>query len=179
MRIIIISGSPGAGKTTVTQKLVENSEHEKVVNIHLDDFWQFIRKGYIHPWLDGSGEQNETVIESVTASAEKFAAGGYEVFVEGAIGTWFIEPWLNLAKKGIDVRYIMLRPDKETIVSRVINREQNKFFPLTAEVAKNLWEDFGVLDIYESHVINNSSQTIDETAAYIQGMLDEGKFALC
>jgi len=179
MRIVIISGPPGAGKTTVTEKLVENCIYEKAVNIHLDDFWQFIRKGYVHPWLNESGDQNETVIESIAASAEKFAEGGYEVFVEGAIGIWFLEPWINLAKKGFDVRYIMLRPDEQTVVSRVMNREKNKFFPLTAEVVKNIWENFGNLDIYESHVIDNGAQTVDESVAVIQKMLAERKFILC
>lgn len=32
------------------------------------------------------------MIEAVAASAERFSAGGYEVFVDGTIGPWFLEP---------------------------------------------------------------------------------------
>ena len=82
-RIVVISGSPGTGKTTISRILAENSTHEKAVYIEVDDFWQYIRKGYIHPWEGGggAGNQNETVIESAAASAKRFSEGGYEVFV--------------------------------------------------------------------------------------------------
>ena len=177
-RIVIISGSPGTGKTSISRLLAENSTYEKAANIHVDDFWQYIRKGYIHPWLSDSGDQNQIVVECLTASAERFAAGDYEVIVDGAIGIWFLEPWLDLAKKGFDVRYIMLRPDEQATISRVINREQNANFPLTIQVIKDLWEDFSNLGEYESHKIDTTDLTADETAEMIEKMLAEGEFII-
>jgi chloramphenicol 3-O-phosphotransferase len=177
-RIIIISGSPGAGKSTVSRILAENSPHEKAVHIHTDDFYQYIKKGYIAPWQNGSGDQNETMILSAAASAEIWADGGYEVFADGTIGPWFIDPWLELVKKGFDVRYIILRPDEQATVSRVIDREKNQFFPLTDEVVKNLWNSFADMGIYESHKIDTTGLTADESAALIQKMLAEGAFRI-
>jgi hypothetical protein len=116
-RIVLISGSPGTGKTSISRILAETSDYACAVHIHTDDFYQYIRKGYVSPWLNGAGDQNETVIESVVVSAKRFSAGGYEVFVDGVIGPWFLEPWIDIAKEGVDVRYIVLRPSEQETVS--------------------------------------------------------------
>jgi len=177
-RIVIISGSPGTGKTSISQILVENTEYDRAVLIHVDDFWQCIRKGYIHPWLNNSGEQNETVMEAVAASAKKFSESGYEVIVEGAIGPWFTESWIKIAKNGVDVRYILLRPDKDTAVFRATTRQQRESFPLSVEVIKDLWDSFNNLGKYESHAVDTTGQTIEESAAIIQKMLSENNFRI-
>lgn len=98
-RIVIISGACGTGKSSSSRLLAEKSPYDCAVHIHSDDFYQYIRKGYIAPWLEGSGKQNEVMIEAVAASAERFSAGGYEVFVDGTIGPWFLEPWEKLLRR--------------------------------------------------------------------------------
>ena len=77
------------------QVAAEKSPYDCAVHIHSDDFYQYIRKGYIAPWLEGSGKQNEVMIEAAAASAERFSAGGYEVFVDGTIGPWFLNRGKN------------------------------------------------------------------------------------
>ena len=51
-QIVIISGSPGAGKSTVSPIIAKNSLYERAVCIHTDDFYGYIRKGkgFIEPW---------------------------------------------------------------------------------------------------------------------------------
>ena len=71
-KIVLISGSPGTGKTSISQKMAENPSNELAVHIHTDDFYQFISRGYVAPWEYESGNQNETVIKVAAASAEKF-----------------------------------------------------------------------------------------------------------
>jgi cytidylate kinase len=177
-RIVIISGSPGTGKTTISRMLAENSIYDKAVHIEVDDFWQCIRKGYINPWLNNSGEQNETVVESVAVSAKRYSKSGYEVWVAGTIGPWFLKPWIRMAENGIDVRYIVLRPNKETTVIRATERQQREFFPLNAEIIENLWISFTNLGKYESHVLDTTGQTIDESVMAIQKMLLENNFRI-
>lgn len=68
-RIILISGPCGAGKTTVARILAEEAPGS-AVHLHTDDFYHSIRKGYIPPWLDGSADQNETVVEAAAAAGQ-------------------------------------------------------------------------------------------------------------
>lgn len=177
-RIVILSGSPGTGKSTIARMLAEESSSDKAVHIEVDDFWQSIRKGYIHPWMDGSGDQNETVAEAVAAGARAYSRGRYEVFASGTIGPWFLRPWMDIAKEGVDVRYIILRPDEETTVMRAMARQQREFFPLSAEAIRDVWRSFTDMGQYESHVLDTTDQSIQESAANIKGLLSENRFRL-
>ena len=93
----------------------------------------------------GSGDQNETIIEAIAASTKRFSGGGYEVYVDGVIGPWFLAPWIKLAEDGIDVRYIVLRPDEQTTISRALEREQRDYFPLNRESIINVWRSLSEL----------------------------------
>src|SRR5262249_17760215 len=108
--VVIISGPPGSGKSSVARRLTEQSLYERAVHLHTDDFYQAIRKGYVAPWLPESQEQNVIVIEAFTASATRYARGGYEVIVDGVVGPWFLDPWSKMAQDGLDVHYVVLRP---------------------------------------------------------------------
>lgn len=92
-RIIIITGSPGTGKTTTSAIIARESNMEKSVHMHTDDFYHYLSKGAIPPYLPESNEQNLIVIEAFIESAKRYARAGYDVIVDGIIGPWFLEPW--------------------------------------------------------------------------------------
>ena len=53
-RIVIITGCPGTGKTTVAGLAAAHSAMEKSVYLHTDTFYDALRKGAIPPWLPAS-----------------------------------------------------------------------------------------------------------------------------
>jgi len=173
-QIIIVSGSPGTGKSTISRMLAENSPYERAVHIHTDDFYGYIRKGYIKPWLSEAYEQNTVIIESFVASVKVLAFGGYEVVVDGVVGSWFLEPWLELVKYGLDVRYVILRPSLEITILRNANRDKQ----VESNAVTHMWNEFSDLGLYESHVINSSCQSPEETAILIRNMLNEGNLRI-
>ena len=63
-RIIVITGSPGTGKTTTASIVAKESDLEKSVHMHTDDFYHYLSKGAIPPHLSESNEQNLVVIEA-------------------------------------------------------------------------------------------------------------------
>lgn len=177
-RIILISGPAGAGKTSVSRIMAECAESEYTAHLHSDDFYRYIRKGYIDPWRNESGDQNETVVEAVAASAKRYTQGGYEVYVDGIIGPWFLGPWLRLSEEGLDVRYVVLRPNVRETVMRAMNREKRKEFPLTPEIVTALWNSFSDLGEYEAHAVDTGGQTVEESARYIQEKLRQNGFRI-
>ncbi|MBM7714091.1 adenylate kinase family enzyme [Bacillus thermophilus] len=46
-RIMIITGSPGAGKSTTAYIVAKESNLSKSVHMHTDDFYHYIQKGVI------------------------------------------------------------------------------------------------------------------------------------
>ena len=49
-RIIVITGAPGTGKTTTASAVAKESDLEKSVHMHTDDFYHYLSKGAIHYW---------------------------------------------------------------------------------------------------------------------------------
>ena len=48
-RIIVITGSPGTGKTTTASIVAKESNMDKSVHMHTDDFFHYLSKGAIPP----------------------------------------------------------------------------------------------------------------------------------
>lgn len=175
--IILMSGPCGSGKTTVSRLLADSSDGP-AVHMHTDDFYGYIRRGYIPPWQDGSGDQNETVVNAAAACAREYALGGYRVFVDGVVGPWFLGPWQSLAGDGMDLRYIVLRPEERSVLDRAAGREQRSEFPLKPENVSAMWQMFADLGRYEAHALDNTGQSPEETAANIRAALAGGRYKL-
>ena len=80
--ILILTGTPGSGKTTTTKLLAMQSGSTKV-HLHSDDFWHFIKNGAIPPYLPEADRQNSVVIDALAKAAASYARGGYFVIVDG------------------------------------------------------------------------------------------------
>ena len=80
-------------------------------------------------------------------------------------------PWITLAEAGFDVRYIILRPSEQETIKRATDRKQKDDFPLDYGVVSNIWQSLSNLGKYESHAIDTTAQTVDESTEIIQQML--------
>ena len=65
--ILIISGPPGAGKSTVARRLAETRDG-LAVHVPTDAFYNAILSGYVAPWLAESHQQNITVTQAIAAA---------------------------------------------------------------------------------------------------------------
>jgi hypothetical protein len=170
--ILILTGPPGAGKTTTARSLVSVSGGP-AVHLHSDDFWHFIRKGAIPPYLPESLHQNEVVMSVLAQAAEGYAKGGYFVVVDGIVGPWFIHPFRKL---DAPLHYMVLRPALDAAIERCRLRGGDTLSdpkPISA-----LHRQFSTLGEFENHVIETAGHSPDDTLAAVQAGLVSGRFRL-
>ena len=166
-RIIVITGAPGTGKTTTASAVAKESDLEKSVQRQTDDFYHYLSKGARPPHFTESNEQNLVVIEAFLEAAKRYVRGGYDVIVDGIVGPWFLEPWLNIVQEHYEVHYIVLRASKEETMKRAV--ERSKLDRKTnIELVETMWEQFCNLGIYESNVIDTTTYSIQETVSAVQ-----------
>lgn len=177
-RIVIITGAPGTGKTTISSIIAKESSMEKSVHMHTDDFYHYLSKGAIPPHLPESSEQNLIVIEAFLEAAKRYVRGGYDVVVDGIIGPWFLRPWLKIVQEGYEVHYIILRSNKEETMRRAVERSKLDW-QANIELVETMWEQFNNLGVYESNVTDTTDYSIENAVSAIKGKIISKANLLC
>jgi predicted kinase len=177
-RIVIVSGAPGAGKSSIAHRLAVDSAADRAVHLHTDDFYAYIKTGFVEPWRPESQAQNLVVMNAIAGAAATFALGGYEVVVDGVVGPWFFVPWRAAAAgHGLDLRYILLMPDEATVVARGTARKAPGAMTDPA-VIRQMWRHLRTAELAPGHILDTTGQSLAETAAQVRAGLSEGRFRL-
>lgn len=174
-RLIVLTGPPGAGKTTVARLVAESIPLS--VHLRADDFWSFITRGWVPPWEPHSQRQNETVIAAVGAAAQAYAAGGYTVIVDGIVGPWFLDDFCAAIDVSLPVHYVVLRPSREVTLSRATARGRDAL--VDEAPVRHMYEQFTVrMGDLAAHVVDSSEQIPEATAALIATAVRRGDYLL-
>lgn len=166
-RVLIITGAPGTGKSTVSAMVAAESDRERSVHLHTDDFYHCLSKGAVPPHRPESNDQNRTVMEAILAAAKCYARGGYDVVVDGIIGPWFLSPWQDAVREGYEVHYMVLRASREETMKRAISRAKLDR-ETNIELVQVMWDQFSHLGTYEAHVIDTTGRSVQDTVAAVK-----------
>jgi chloramphenicol 3-O-phosphotransferase len=160
--LLILTGPPGAGKSTVA-RMVADDAPRATVHLHTDSFYVWIRTGFVAPYLPEAARQNDVVLGVIAEAACGYARGGYDVVLDGVIGPWALEPFRDAAKRdGLDLFYVVLRPSLEVTLARGTAREGRELTEV--EPITGMHGAFADLGKLEKNVIDTTDHTVDDTA---------------
>ena len=165
--VVIVSGPPGSGKTTVSAALA--SGYERGVHLESDWFFRSIRSGFVAPWLPDAHSQNAAAMVAAADAAAAYADAGYSVVWDGIVGPWFLDLVVRrLVAREISVHYLVLRPGRATASQRVRGRGDTP----EASGAETMYDQFADLGELERHVISSDAPAEEVIAACRTALAD-------
>ena len=160
---LIVTGPPGAGKSTVARLLAETTPRS--VLVEGDAFFGFLANGAIDPWLPEAHDQNSIVTRAAARAAGEFAHGGFDVVYDGVVGPWFLETFTT-ATGSAELDYVVLLPPLEICRQRVAARSEHRFADLAATT--DIHRSFVDADIAARHLVREHDTGPEGLAASIR-----------
>jgi hypothetical protein len=171
--IILISGPPGAGKSTVAREFVKSSK-VPTVYIEGDTFWHFIITGGASK-PKSRATNSRLVIKSMMLAALPYAKGGYQTIVDFSIGPWHLElfrAWI----KDTSFKYVILCPSEATCAERAASRAEGRVPDYS--LYHGLHAAFCELGDFEKYAIRNDGADPATLAESIRDGVASGMYNL-
>lgn len=170
--LLVITGPPGAGKSTVARMIAAAAKRS--VLVEGDAFFGFVASGAIEPWLPDSHEQNEVVTQAAASAAGRFARGGFSTVYDGVVGPWFLPTFA--AATGLErLDYVLLLPPVDTCAARVQGRLNHGFSDEAA--TRRMHAEFSAAQIPMRHVLPLAGEDATGVAKRITVALERGDLA--
>lgn len=168
--LVVVTGPPGAGKSSVSEHLVDR--HTPSALVAGDAFFAMIRQGYILPWLPQSYRQNKVIIEAAAAAAGRLAGICFVIY-DGVVGPWFL-PTFGRAAGVPELHYVVLMPPLEVCLERVRNRVDHGFRDLS--VTRDMHQQFARARVDIRHLLTEPEEPPSDLAELIALQLGSGRF---
>jgi cytidylate kinase len=167
--LIVVTGPPGAGKSTVARLVADRLERS--VLVEGDAFFAFLARDAVPPWLPEANKQNEVVVRASAAAAGRFATEGYATVYDGVIGPWFIPTFAEASGLG-GLHFVVLLPTVETCVARVATRQGHGF---TDEPAtRKMHEEFARAEVDCRYLLADPSEDVEMVVGEVLARFEDG-----
>lgn len=149
--VIIVTGPPGAGKSTVS-RLVADSFGSSVY-VPGDWFFGLWRSGAIDPWLPQALPQTSVAASAAAAAVGAFALADCQVVYDGFIPPRHL-PGFAAAAGLSALHYAVILPPVTICVNRVTSRTGHGF--TSADATRAMHQDFTQATLDARHLVTDA-----------------------
>lgn len=169
--IFVITGTPGAGKTSVAQALVRRFPFG--LHIPVDDLREWVVSGIAHPvptWTDETSRQFGLARQAAALTARLYADAGFAVAIDDVIKPAEAEELIAAHLGGYVVGKILLHPAVDVVLARNARRTTKnfdtsafaQFIPgIHRWIVEDRFDETGWL------IVDSAGMSLDQTVDYI------------
>ncbi len=161
----IITGAPGAGKTTVSVALCRR--FPLAVHIPVDDIRDWVRSGFSSPveWTAETGRQFALARRGAARVAADYADAGFVAVLDDVVRESDLDQYTDYLG-GTDLRKVLLNPSLEIVLARNAAPGRKPFDPSILEAAcRGLHPLLAAENTAEQgwNVVDSTRLTLDQT----------------
>lgn len=169
-KIILITGAPASGKTTIAHALA--GQHDKSIHIQVDKLREMVVSGVALPgadngWPEEASRQFRLARTSAIHMAQIYAEGGFTVIIDDVcVPEHFAADYAELPNVPTNVR-VVLKPAQDTILKRL--KERNG--PFDQVLAGHVPWIYTCMDSIPERgwaVLDSSNQIVEETLEQVR-----------
>ncbi len=170
--IYILSGPAGVGKSTTSKKLVQQLERSSYISG--DDISHLPVNGRGKPWL--CQETHRLTWMNISSLAKNLMDADFDVVIDYVTFPSEVE-WLakELANKKVNIIYVVLIVDEETIVQRDQARDPSIQM---GERSVILLNEFKQALKDDKHILNTQQYSVDQMDEVINEIMNNSRFLL-
>lgn len=168
MKLILINGPTGIGKSTIAGKIHQSLPLSFLLDIDA-------QRRYISGYKEYREESLDLVLKLSLAIVERSLQSGHDVIIDKVFTDAKIsDAFLELGRKyGAAVFEFVLTADKDTLIARADERGYIEGSMLTPEKVPEFWEKIQnyIKDRPHATVVETKNLSIDETFEYVRGKI--------
>jgi predicted kinase len=168
MKLILINGPTGIGKSTIAGKLHEALSLSFLLDIDA-------QRRYISGYKENREESGELVVRLSLAIVENYLQNGHDVIIDKVFtDTQATDRFLELGKKyDAGTFEFVLNADKETLIARANERGYKEGSMLTPEKVPEFWEAMQnyIKGRPEVIIVDTNEISVNDTFEFIQAKI--------
>lgn len=166
LQIFVITGPCGVGKSTISKMIASNIKNSAL--IEGDNIYHMVIGGHVKPWED-DGTYLKLFWENVLDIAENFLKRDITVVLDYIIYPEDTKKIISkFREKNVDIKYIVLMADKNTILERDISRDVDCRM---GDRSIELLNEYKKLNIENKYILDTTSLSKEEILKII--MMDK------